>query len=423
MRMHADPEKYTFCCLLQMSMSAKKLKLHVLVIMCVLIHLGTIDAHWVRQNQYILIMGTIVMIIHTPTDPTILIIIIICASGGLALMCITPIIILVTCFYYRRKKGDMKHSTSYDNLIPEEEPDIDKDMYKHLEEEDRRRRRGLGVDIERRISLLENEGLVDELSPTKKDTAMIFIDEVDEDKEKENNILQKLNPKKPDPIKSREKPEKPIDEGEKKDLSYIDGVEPKDEEKEKEDKQKSSDKAKSDTNKKSWLKKWNTKKPEPTKSEEKPEKPSEKEDLDAVEPDDKEMKKEDKQKSSAEVESDSTKKDSLKKWNATEKPSVEEKKDISYIDTVEPDNKPKNELKDKWQSAKQSSKKKDISYIDDVDEGTDDDKAKLLQKWNVKKPSPIKSSVSDDKKADLKHKSIDGDIMRRISLLQSQATK
>ena len=339
-------------------------------------------------------------------------------------MCITPIIILVTCFYYRRKKGDMKHSTSYDNLIPEEEPDIDKDMYKHLEEEDRIRRKGLGVDIERRISLLEKEGLVDESSLTKKDTAMTFIDEVDEDKEKENNILKKLNPKKPDPVKSREKPEKPTDEEEKKDLSYIDGVEPDDGQKEKEDKQKSSDEAKSDTNKKSWLKKWNTKKPEPIKSKEKPEKPSEKEDLDAVEPDDKETKKEDKQKSSAEIKWDAKKPETTKSKEKAEKPAIEEKKDVSYIDTVEPDDKPKNELKDKWQSAKQSSKKKDISYIDEVDpEETDDDKAKLLQKWNAKKPGPIKSSVNDDKKADLKHKSVDGDIMRRISLLQSQATK
>ena len=215
------------------------------------------------------------------TDPTILIIIIICASGGLALMCITPIIILVTCFYYRRKRGDMKHSTSYDNLIPEEEPDLDEDMYKHLkEEEELKKRRGVGVDIERRISLLEREGLVDDLLPTKKDTAVSYIDEVDENVEKEkenqNNLFQK----------SKESDE-------------------------------------------------------------------------------------------------------------------EEKKDITYIDAVEPDDKPKNELKEKWKSAKRHSiGQKDDSLIEE--EASDSDKTKLIQKPNNKKSGPVKP-INEDQKEDLSH--------------------
>lgn len=313
-------------------------------------------------------------------DPTILIIIIIFASGGLALMCITPIIIFVTCFYYRRKKGDMKHSTSYDNLIPEEEPDIDEDMYKHLkEEEERKGRKGRGIDIERRISQLEKEGLVDELSPTKKEIIVSYIDELDEggdkEKEKQNDLLQKLNAKKPGQIISKDEPEKPTLEEEKEDLSRIDEVEPDDKEKEKESEEKSSNKAESDSGKKSWLKKSGTaKKPDPKKSKEKP----------------------------------------------TEK---EEKKDISYIDEVEPDDKPKNEPKDKWQSAKQSSEdKKDISYIDDVEPETEDDKANLLQKWNAKKPGQTRSVVRDEKREDIKHKRVETDIQRRIRELQNRAT-
>jgi hypothetical protein len=217
-------------------------------------------------------------------DPTILIIIIVVVAGGLALLCIAPIIILVTCVYYRRKKGDMKHSTSYDNLIPEEEPDIDEDMYKHLKEDEEIKKRGgvVGIDIKRRISQLESVGLVDELSPTKQDIAVTYIDDIDEDKEKEissqepglsgekkditvtyidtpepddkpenelkekwksakrhsvdkkedsfiaeeasdsdkTKLIQKLNDKKPGPITSNVA--KPIDEDEKEDLSYID---------------------------------------------------------------------------------------------------------------------------------------------------------------------------------------------------------
>lgn len=235
-------------------------------------------------------------------------------------MCITPIVILVTCFYYRRKKGDMKHSTSYDNLIPEEEPDIDEDMYKHLEDEESKKRKVVGIDIKRRISQLESVGLVDELSPTKQDIAVTYIDDIDEDKEKED----------------------PMDSGEKKDIT------------------------------------------------------------------------------------------------------------VTYIDTPEPDDKPKNELKEKWKSAKRHSiDKKDDSFM-----ASDSDKTKLIQKLNDKKPGPIISRVKpidDNEKEDLsyideddtddktkkmqqshqqlgkpkeddklKHRKVETDIQRRIRELQNK---
>ena len=177
----------------------------------------------------------------------------------------------------------MKHSTSYDNLIPEEEPDIDDDMYKHLnEEEEAKKRKVVGIDIKRRISQLESVGLIDELSPTKQDMAVTYIDDIDEDKEKE--------------ISS---PNKPTDGGEKKDIT------------------------------------------------------------------------------------------------------------VTYIDTPEPDDdKPKNELKEKWKSAKrQSVDKKDESFTTEVD--SDSDKTKLIQKLNDKKPRPIISPVEpiddDDEKEDLSY--------------------
>ena len=279
MRVHADPEKYIFL------FTADVDECEEIEAPCTgnQVCINTIGDYRCTMGKTKLITSTTIMIIIkyvSLTDPTILIIIIICASGGLALMCITPIIILVTCFYYRRRKGDMKHSTSYDNLIPEEEPDIDQDMYKHLEEEDIKRRKGLGVDIERRISLLEQEGLVDNLSPTKKDIAVTYIDDVDE--EKEDNILQKLTPK---------KPEKPNDE--------------------------------------------------------------------------------------------------------------EEKKPITYIDTAEPDDKPKNELKEKWKSAKRHSiDKKDDSFIEE--EPSDSDKTKLIQKQNDRKSGPVKP-IDEDEKEDLSY--------------------
>ncbi len=121
----------------------------------------------------------------------------------------------------------MKHSTSYDNLIPEEEPDIDEDMYKHLKEDEEIKKKVVGIDIKRRISQLESVGLVDQLSPTKQDIAVTYIDDIDEDKEKDISLLDKLNAKMPGKIESKKSP---IADGEKKDITitYIDTPEPDD---------------------------------------------------------------------------------------------------------------------------------------------------------------------------------------------------
>ena len=171
----------------------------------------------------------------------------------------------------------MKHSSSYDNLIPEEEPDVDEDMYTHLKEDqefkkgkvedDELKTRKVAPDIGRRISLLENEGLVDDVSPTKKDIAVTYIDDIDEDKEMD--------------IKK-----KAVDDGdgEKKDIT------------------------------------------------------------------------------------------------------------VTYIDTEEPDDKPRNELKDKWKSAKRQSS------IDN-----EDDKTGLFQKLNAGPVTPVKPIDDEDGKEDLSY--------------------
>ena len=303
-----------------------------------------------RIGDYTCTMGkknTLTMVIQilllSFTDPTILIIIIICASGGLALMCIAPIIIAVTCYYYRRRKGDMKHSTSYDNLIPEDELqkemiDVDENMYLHLEEEKsgqdvdkEKSKRGLGPDIERRIKMLHGEDGDSKPKPTSKDITVTYIDDVD----------------------------------------------------------------------------------------------------------------------MGDVSSDKN------KWKSEKPSSKDEKKDLSYIDTVESDDKPNNEAMDKWKSAKRRSvDKMDVSYIDEVD--SDNDKTKLLQKLSDKKSGPVKTIEDEDKKEDLSyidkaesdnktkvvgkndkplakpsadikdkfgHKSVESDIQRRIKALQGKGAQ